>query len=118
MSSTTEEIPAAVLAVLALPALDTLNNEQIKGQACVWCRVQLTIETAVPLGEHMAPVEGTASIAGMRCFPRACHGCVSDRSHRGLFAHGSTCKLCAAKETAEDCSVGRGLYRLVRDHRR
>ena len=117
MSSTTEEIPAGVLEVLALPALDELSDDQTRGRACVWCGAQLTIESAVPLGEHMAPIEGT-SVSGMRCFPRACHRCVSDRAHRGLFAHGSTCALCAGKETAEDCLVGRGLYRLVREHRR
>ena len=117
MSSTTEEIPAGVLEVLALPALDELHDDQTRGRACVWCDDPLTIESAVPLGEHMAPVEGTTSVSGMRCFPRACHGCVSDRAHRGLFAHGSTCSLCRDEETAADCTVGRGLYRLVREHR-
>jgi hypothetical protein len=116
MSSTTDEIPAAVLAVLALPPLDELTDEQAGGRACAWCRDLLTIETAIPLGEHMAPVEGSTSISGMRCFPRACRTCVADRAHRGLLAHGSTCSLCRDEETAADCTVGRGLYRLVREH--
>lgn len=118
MSSTTEEIPAVVLDVLALPPLEGLNDDQTRGSACVWCGDLLTIETAVRLGEHMTPVEGSTSLSGMRTFPRGCRKCVGDRAHRGLFTHGSTCRLCASEETAATCAVGRGLYRLVREHRR
>lgn len=117
MSRTTEEIPPEVLEVLALPALDRVTEEQVGGRACVWCRDQLTIETAVPLGEHMTDVDESTAVSGMRAFPRGCRKCVHDRAHRGLFAHGSTCSLCRSGESAADCTVGRGLYRLVRENR-
>lgn len=115
MSRTTEGIPAAVLEVLALPLLDGVSEEQVGGRACVWCRDHLTIETAVPLGEHMTDVDESTAVSGMRAFPRGCRRCVQDRARRGLFAHGSTCSLCRAEETAASCTVGRGLYRLVRE---
>lgn len=106
-----------VLGVLALPALEGVSEEQVGGRACVWCRSPLTIETAVPLGEHMTQVEASTAVSGMRCFPRGCRACVHERAHRGLFAHGSTCDLCRDEKTAADCTVGRGLYRLVRENR-
>jgi hypothetical protein len=117
MTRTTEEIPAEVLAVLAMPPLDGVNEEQVGGRACVWCRSSLTIETAVPLGEHMTQVEASTAVSGMRCFPRGCRRCVHERAHRGLFAHASLCRLCRSEESAADCTVGRGLYRLVRENR-
>jgi hypothetical protein len=112
MSSTTDEIPAAVLNILAPPAFDELSADQTRGQACVWCGVPLSVATTVPLGGRMASIEGTASARG------ACRRCVAVRAHRGLFAHGSTCELCADEESAKACTVGRGLYRLIRKHRR
>jgi len=117
MSGTTDEIPAAVLDVLAPPAPGELNGDQTRGRACVWCGVALTVGTTVPLGERMAPAGGSGSTAGVRRLPGACHGCVAGRAHRGLFAHGSTCELCADKASADACTVGRGLYRLIRKHR-
>ncbi|MER5450592.1 ATP-binding protein [Streptomyces sp. NPDC002764] len=51
----------------------------------------------------------------MRAWPRGCRDCVGDRAHRGLFIHGSTCDLCRDEQTADECVVGRGLYRLVRE---
>ena len=112
MSSTTDEIPAAVLHILAPPALSELSGDQVRGRACVWCGVPLSVETSVALGERAARAEGAAPAAG------GCRRCVAGRAHRGLFAHGSTCELCADEESAKACAVGRGLYRLVRKHRR
>ena len=117
MMRTTEGIPAEVLAVLAMPPLEGVSEEQVGGRACVWCRDLLTIETAVQLGEHMTDVDESTAVSGMRAFPRGCRACVYERAHRGLFAHGSTCNLCRDEETAAACTVGRGLYRLVREHR-
>ena|SRR5689334_9097537 len=112
MSSTTDDIPAAVLRVLAPPAPDELSGDQVRGRACVWCGVVLNVETSVALGERGAPAEGADPVAG------GCRRCVAGRAHRGLFAHGSTCELRADEESAKACAVGRGLYRLVRKHRR
>ncbi|WP_236053553.1 hypothetical protein [Streptomyces musisoli] len=63
------------------------------------------------LGERQA-ADGTS------WFPRACRPCIANRAHRGLLDHGATCLLCAAEETAADCAIGRGLYRLQRECRR
>ncbi|MEU6324940.1 hypothetical protein [Streptomyces sp. NPDC047009] len=115
VSSAIHDIPREALKVLALPSLDTLADAKVHGAKCVWCGEKLTAETAVDLGEQMSPHSGTTSL--MRWFPRACRGCVADRAHRGLFAHGSTCELCRNEKTAADCSAGRGLYRLVREYR-
>lgn len=112
-----DEMLPEVLAVLAMPPLDGVNEDQVGGRACVWCRSPLTIETAVPLGEHMTDVDESTAVSAMRAFPRGCRACVHERAHRGLFAHGSTCNLCRDEETAAACTVGRGLYRLVREHR-
>ncbi|MGW7673523.1 hypothetical protein BX257_2998 [Streptomyces sp. 3212.3] len=115
MTSATQEIPEDVLAVLALPALDSLTDDQTRGTTCVWHGGdRLTAETAVPLGEHMSPHRFATS--KMRWFPRACRDCVAERAHRGLLVHGGTCRNCA--DPAVECSVGRGLYQLVREYRR
>ncbi|MGW3099515.1 ATP-binding protein [Streptomyces sp. NPDC001102] len=115
MSSTTEAIPVEVLEVLAMPALDGLSEEQVGGRTCIWCVSLLTIETAVQLGEHLTDVGASAAVTGMRAFLRGCRSCVQDRAHRGLFTHGSTCDLCRDEQAADECVVGRGLYRLVRE---
>ncbi|MDC2961302.1 ATP-binding protein [Streptomyces gilvifuscus] len=115
MSSTTEAIPAEVLEVLAMPALNGLSEEQVGGQACIWCASLLTTATAVQLGEHLTDVGDSTAVTGMGAFPRGCRSCVQDRAHPGLFTHGSTCDLCRDEQTADECVVGRGLYRLVRD---
>ncbi|MER6530977.1 hypothetical protein [Streptomyces sp. NPDC001508] len=110
MSRTAVDIQLEVLDVLALPALLGLDEDRAAGRVCIWCGGPLTIETAVDLGEQKADA-GT-------CFPRACRKCVADRAHRGLFAHTPTCDLCETEATAANCTVGRSLYRLVRDNRR
>ncbi|WP_458248860.1 ATP-binding protein [Streptomyces sp. MAI_2237] len=115
MSSATEAIPVEVLEALAIPALDGLSEEQVGGRACIWCASLLTIETAVQLGEHLTDAGASTAVTRMRTSPRGCRSCVEGRAHRGLFAHGSTCALCRDEQTAGECVVGRGLYRLVRE---
>ncbi|MFJ8793909.1 hypothetical protein [Streptomyces sp. NPDC102462] len=111
MSSETVNVPPTeVLDVLGLPDLDSLDEARGAGRVCIWGGESLTIETAVDLGEQEADA-GT-------CFPRACRKCVADRAHRGLFAHTPMCDLCETEATAANCTVGRSLYRLVRDNRR
>jgi hypothetical protein len=110
-----QEIPADVLTILALPALDELTDDQTRGTTCVWHGGErLTAETAVDLGEHLSPLHGSSS--PMRWFPRACQSCTADRAHRGLFTHCATCKDCA--DGTDRCGTGRSLYRLVREYRR
>ncbi|MFF4752640.1 hypothetical protein ACWD5R_11510 [Streptomyces sp. NPDC002514] len=118
MSSTVQEIPAEVLLILALPALDGLADGKVRGAECLWCPTSLTGATAVDFGQQRSPLNGSSAVSGMAWFPRACRSCVADRAHRGLFTHTVACPLCQAEQTAADCIVGRGLYRLVRDCRR
>ena len=56
----------AMLALLPLPDLDGLSEQQVRGAACVWTGVVLTPATAVDLGRR------TASRAGVSVpwFPR------------------------------------------------
>ncbi|MFL4904676.1 hypothetical protein ACJ6WF_16180 [Streptomyces sp. MMS24-I2-30] len=118
MSGVTVAIPAGVLEVLALPALDGLADDKVRGAECLWCDKRLTGDTAVDFGQQRSPLNGSSAVSGMTWFPRACRSCVADRAHRGLFTHTVACPLCQAEQTAADCIVGRGLYRLVRDCRR
>jgi hypothetical protein len=92
-----------------------VSEEQVSGRACVWCGSQLTIESAVPLDEHMTDIDASHALSGVRAWPRGCRDCVGDRAHRGLFVHGSTCDLCRDEQTADECVVGRGLFHLVRE---
>ncbi|MFE9610257.1 hypothetical protein [Streptomyces sp. NPDC006012] len=119
MSSETVGVPPTeVLDVLALPALDGLADGKVRGAECLWCPTSLTGDTAVDFGRQRSPLDGSPAVSGVTWFPRACRSCVADRAHRGLFAHAPVCSLCRTRETAADCIVGRGLYRLVRDCRR
>jgi hypothetical protein len=111
------EIPRAVLAVLALPGLDGLTDDQTRGATCVWHGGErLTGETAVDLGEHMSPLHGSTS--PMRWYPRACRACIADRAHRKLFAHTATCKACTGDDTTGRCAIGKGLHRLAEEYPR
>ncbi|MFF3891414.1 hypothetical protein [Streptomyces sp. NPDC001914] len=120
MTTTTTEtspavfVPPAVLEALGLPDLHGLDEDRASGRACVWEGERLTIETAVDLGEQLAPTN-SASVIGQRWFPRACHKHLAQRAHDTLFTHCPSCEDCA--EPA-DCEVGRALYRLLREHRR
>ncbi|MFJ8793216.1 hypothetical protein [Streptomyces sp. NPDC102462] len=118
MSSTVQEIPAEVLEALTLPDLDGLPDAKVRGAECLWCPTRLTAETAVDLGVQRVPAEDCSSVSGMKWYPRACRACTADRAHCGLFAHTPMCDLCKTEATAARCTVGRGLYRLVRDNRR
>lgn len=104
----TGTIPPDVLAVLALPAFDELMPDQARGAVCVWGDEQLTVDTAVDLGEQ-AGQEG-------RWWPRACRTHAGERAHRGLFDHAPYCEQCT--DAAERCEISRVLYRLIRDGRR
>ncbi|MFE9607737.1 hypothetical protein [Streptomyces sp. NPDC006012] len=118
MSATHREIPVEVLEILVLPVLLDLDEDRSAGRTCVWGGERLTIETAVDLGEQRTSSRWIRPGDKENWFPRACRACVADRAHRGLFAHAPVCSLCRTRETAADCIVGRGLYRLVRDCRR
>jgi hypothetical protein len=113
MTTSTTEIPPEVLEALALPDLAGLDEDRASGRACVWERERLTIETAVDLGEQLAPAD-SASTIGQRWFPRSCHEHLAERAYDALFTHSRGCDSCT---DPVKCEVGRGLYRLLREHR-
>jgi hypothetical protein len=114
MTTSTTEIPPEVLEALALPDLAGLDEDRASGRACVWERERLTIETAVDLGEQLAPAD-SESVIGQRWFPRSCHAHLAERAYDALFTHSRGCADC---DRPEGCEVGRGLNRLLREHRR
>jgi hypothetical protein len=113
---TTAQSATEALALLPLPDLDGLTDEQARGAVCVWDATEppLTGDVAVDLGEHMSPLEGT--ISPMRWFPRGCRRHVHDAAHRVLMDHAPRCEQCV--ENVADCDTGRALLRLMREHRR
>lgn len=109
LSGTLPEIPAAVLAVLALPPLDSLSEDRARGATCVWCPARLTPDTAHDLGDRPHP-------AGGRAFPRGCRRCVQQAIHAAYDAHFRDCVRCEADRTT--CDLRRALRRTALEARR
>ena len=113
---TSEDTTQQALALLRLPGLDGLTDEQTRGATCVWCPADsppLTAETAVDLGEHMSPLSGSTS--PMRWFPRGCHVCTHHYEFAALHDHAPLCQECV--DNVDECPEGVGLRRLMRDTR-
>ena len=110
MLSETVGAPEDALAILLLPAYDTLSPRQKRGSACVWeDGVALSPATAVDLGERH-DTDGTT------LFPRACKACTQRQAMRALQDHSGSCEQCVDDYT--HCPVGLALVRLVREARR
>ncbi|MFF9279493.1 hypothetical protein [Streptomyces griseosporeus] len=99
-SSTGRQLPA-------LPSVEELTPEQIRGAACVWCGTRLTAETAVDLGERRRP--------GHSAFPRGCRPCTHTAANRALQDHAPRCEQCV--DDGSKCETGMALYRMIRDSR-
>lgn len=110
---TRETASASALDILPLPEFNSLTQQQVRGIACVWDGVPLSTATAVDLGERRIRYFGTRT----SWFPRACHSCASTRAYQALLDHSVQCPLCPSEETAAQCAVGQGLYRLHRECR-
>ena len=102
MTSSTHEVPVAILDLLRLPDPETLTDDQLRGATCVWCDQRLNAELAVDLGERTEPI---------RWFPRGGRDCAAKQALLGLFDHTPHCEPC--RNEAPGCDVGRGLNRLV-----
>lgn len=102
---------APLLALLTLPDLDSLSEQQVRGAACVWDGIVLTAETAVDLGTR------TAARAGQDVpwFPRACRGCVHTAARLQFVTHIPCCEQCA--DEVSECELGFGLLRLTKVYR-
>lgn len=101
------------MALLQLPDLDGLSDQQTRGTACAFDGIALTPE-AVDLGERLSPLSGSTS--PMRWFPRACRRCVHDAAYRALFDHAPLCEQCV--DNAAGCDTAVALRRLMREYRR
>ncbi|MET8829402.1 hypothetical protein ABZX40_26110 [Streptomyces sp. NPDC004610] len=110
MTSTTHDIPADVLTLLALPALAALTPDQERGAVCVWGRSEapLTTMTAINLGEQQTD--------GRHWFPRACRPHTGAHAYRALMDHAPQCRPCIQDAIA--CPTGIALRRLMRAARR
>lgn len=97
---------------LDLPALGTLTEQQVRGQACVWDGVPLSGVPAVDLGARTATRAGRPT----QWFPRGCPRCVAEAALRALHAHAPSCEQCV--DDAARCPEGLGLRRLMRMVRR
>lgn len=112
MAPTTSPSIAEALAVLQLPSLEGLTEQQVRGQACVWDGVPLVGISAVDLGARTASRAGRST----RWFPRGCPRCVVEAALRALHAHAPSCGQCV--DDAARCPQGLGLRRLMRGVRR
>jgi hypothetical protein len=101
---TSSSADGCVLALLPLPKVSALSALQARGAACVWCQTQLTIETAVDLGERPEP-------SGVTLFPRGCPDCVRAAALRTYGMHADTCEQCVDNPIL--CDTRRALRRLA-----
>ena len=112
-AAASEPLAGVALSELALPALDELAEQQVRGTACVWnARHPLTNGTAVDLGPRQAARAGQP----LTWFPRACRPCVHDQAYSVLLDHAPSCEQCV--DNAAECPIGRALRRLMREYRR
>ena len=103
--------PAEVLALLALPPVGGLTDQQIRGVTCVWDGIALAPGTAIDLGPRtLKRLDGT-----VQWFPRGCRRCTQAAVLRALHEHAPTCPECEADY--RDCPVGHGLMMALRECR-
>jgi len=112
MPMTIRDEPAVdARALLPIPSLDGLVEQQVRGYMCVWGGEGLTNETAVDLGPRTKKrLDGTYQI-----FPRACRACVREAAIRVIRVHRGACEQCV--DDAFVCNVRAALERLVREGR-
>jgi hypothetical protein len=112
MPSETASTLTEVLALLDLPPINSLSQDQVRGYTCVWDGIALTPSTAVDLGPRKFKRVGEP----VSWFPRGCRSCTGTAAYRALLDHGPLCEQCV--DNADHCQVGRGLRRLIREGRR
>lgn len=116
MSSERAHTPTILdaLALLALPALGRLSDQQVRGITCVWGGEALTTGMAVDLGVRQTQRAGDP----VSWYPRACRRCVHDTAYAALLGHASGCGLCETAQTLDECETGVTLRHLMREYRR
>jgi hypothetical protein len=101
------------LALLTIPRLDSLTEEQVRGITCIWDGVRLTSSIAVDVGSRKAQRAGQP----VSWYPRACRSCVGVAALAQLGIHSVDCPTCQAGEDTP-CGTGSALSRLVREYQR
>lgn len=98
--------------LLELPPLDSLSEGKVRGAACIWCNVALTVKTAVNLGERRHKRLG----GHFYTFPRSCRPCARQAADDALKAHAGCCEQCADDATL--CEKAAALRQLTREYQR
>lgn len=99
------------LALIILPPLDGLTEEQLRGATCIWCGQGLTTDTAVDLGERRhRRLDGHYST-----FPRGCRADVNRAAVQAIHDHAGICEQCV--DDANACGEGMALVRMEKDSR-
>lgn len=99
------------VALLDLPNLDGLTQNQVRGASCIWCDTALRTATAIDLGERKHKrLDGHFAT-----FPRACRPCTLDAAETALSEHAGMCEQCA--DDASICTHAGLLRKLIRDCR-
>ena len=102
---------ADAVALIALPPLDDLTEEQLRGATCIWCGQDLTTDTAVDLGERRHKrLDGHYST-----FPRGCRTDANRAAVSALHDHAGICEQCVDNPSA--CGEGMALVRLEKSFR-
>lgn len=104
--STTE-----ALALLTLPTLDQLTEQQSRGIVCVWDGVPLRTAIAVNLGAREASRAG----GQVTWYPRSCRRCTYTAAYAQLCVHAVSD---ACPNDVDQCPACRGFLRLMREYRR
>lgn len=102
--------PEPITAALPLPT-GSLEPDQIRGAACVWCREPLDA-AAIDLGDRPGTFQGVDG----RWFPRGCAPCANAAVRRVLGIHVRTCDRCT--RDASSCDTRRALRQLALETRR
>lgn len=92
---------SSALALLPLPAIADLSEQQVRGITCVWDGVALSPSTAVDLGPHTFKRLGEP----VQWYPRACRQCMLHR----FYDHVDGCATC--KTDAACCELGAAMRR-------
>lgn len=99
------------VALLELPTLDGLTQNQVRGASCIWCDTVLRTATAIDLGERKhRRLDGRFST-----FPRSCRQCTHDAAEAALREHTGMCEQCA--DDASICTQAGLLRKLIGDCR-
>jgi hypothetical protein len=110
-SQTSSAQTVDTVALLPLPSLDRLTEQQVRGATCVWDGIALTTGNAVDLGPRPARRAGST----FQWFPRACPACVRTAAQRIHDLHTGTCEQCVDDPSL--CEIRRALRHLALEGR-